>query len=100
MSKQITSAMRWHKEKHKEESDVLRHPANGEAWKHLDLLYPDFAQDSHNVRLDLAIDGFNPFGNMSTSYSMWPIILVQYNIPLWKCMKELFFILFLLISGL
>lgn len=52
MSKQIASAMRWHKEKRKEESNILRHPADGEAWKHLDLLYPDFAQDSRNVRLD------------------------------------------------
>ncbi|XP_052209223.1 uncharacterized protein LOC127812741 [Diospyros lotus] len=99
MSKQTTLAMRWHKEKRKEESNILSHPANGEAWKHLDLLYPDFAQDSRNVRLALATDGFNPFGNMSTSYSMWPVILVQYNMPLWKCMKEPFFMMSLLILG-
>nr|GFB73033.1 hypothetical protein [Tanacetum cinerariifolium] len=27
--------------------------------------------EPRNVRLGLAIDGFNPFGNLSQSYSMW-----------------------------
>jgi hypothetical protein len=24
---------------------------------------------------------------MSTSYSMWPVALASYNLPLWRCMK-------------
>ena len=48
--------------------DVLRHPADCEPWKSFDNLYPDFSSDSRNVRLGLASDGFNPFGNMSTSH--------------------------------
>ncbi|KAH7842869.1 hypothetical protein Vadar_009953 [Vaccinium darrowii] len=51
------------------------------------------------VRLGLATDGFNPFGNMSTSYSMWPVILMPYNLPPWMCMKEPFFMMSLLIPG-
>ncbi|XP_065860347.1 uncharacterized protein [Euphorbia lathyris] len=58
-----------------------------------------FAKDCRNVRLGLASDGFNPFGNMSTNYSMWPVVLVVYNLPPWKCMKEAFFILAMLIPG-
>ncbi|GJT16602.1 hypothetical protein Tco_0875308 [Tanacetum coccineum] len=47
----------------------------------------------------LTADGFNPFGNLSQSYSMWPIILTTYNLPPWLCMKETSFMLTLLIPG-
>nr|XP_048328552.1 uncharacterized protein LOC125422128 [Ziziphus jujuba var. spinosa] len=91
--------MRWHKEKRPNTNGVLRHPADGEAWKHFDEQYPIFAMDPRNVRLGAATDGFNPFSNMSTSYSMWPVMLVPYNLPPWKCMKKTFSIMSLLIPG-
>ncbi|KAK2652615.1 hypothetical protein Ddye_012471 [Dipteronia dyeriana] len=53
--------------------------------------------DGRNVRLGIASDGFNPFGNMSNSYSMWPVFVVPYNLPTWKCMKDPFFMMSLLI---
>ncbi|KAA0051194.1 uncharacterized protein E6C27_scaffold511G001540 [Cucumis melo var. makuwa] len=34
---------------------------------------------------------------MSTSYSMWPVVLIPYNLPPWKCMKESNFFISLLI---
>nr|GEV94950.1 hypothetical protein [Tanacetum cinerariifolium] len=41
----------------------------GRAWKNFDTKYPDFAKEPRNVRLGLAIDGFNPFGNLrKTAY--------------------------------
>ena len=49
--------------------------------------------------LGLASDGFNPFGNMSISYNMWPVVLIPYNLPPWMCMKKTFFMLSLLIPG-
>ncbi|GKD43116.1 hypothetical protein Tco_1267761 [Tanacetum coccineum] len=64
-----------------------------------DTKYPDFAAEPRNVRLELAADGFNPFGNLSQSYSMWPVILTTYNLPPWLCMKESSFMLTLLIPG-
>ncbi|KAL0560440.1 hypothetical protein IC582_000845 [Cucumis melo] len=91
--------MRWHREKRVEIDDVLRHPADAEGWKHFDSEFPDFASDPRNVRLGLASDGFNPFGQMSTSYSMWPVVLLPYNLPPWKCMKETNFFMSLLIPG-
>ena len=77
----------------------MRHPIDAQAWKNFDRQYLTFTTEPHNVCLGLAIDGFNPFGNMSDSYSMWPIILVPYNMPPWKCMKERFFMMSLLILG-
>ncbi|GKD83249.1 retrotransposon protein, putative, ty3-gypsy subclass [Tanacetum coccineum] len=47
----------------------------------------------------LAADGFNPFGNLNQSYSIWPVILTTYNLPPWLCMKESYFMLTLLIHG-
>jgi hypothetical protein len=58
--------MRWHAEGHTKDG-VLRHPADGEAWRSFDILNLHFMADSRNVRLSLTADGFNPFGNMSTS---------------------------------
>ncbi|GJY10468.1 zinc finger, PHD-type containing protein [Tanacetum coccineum] len=55
--------------------------------------------EPRNVRLGLAVDGFNSFGNLSQSYSMWPVILTTYNLPPWLCMKESSFMLTLLIPG-
>ncbi|XP_070029792.1 uncharacterized protein [Nicotiana sylvestris] len=52
-----------------------------------------------NVRLGLASDGFNPFGSMSNAYSMWPLVLIPYNLPPWICMKQSNILLSLLIPG-
>ncbi|WMV19289.1 hypothetical protein MTR67_012674 [Solanum verrucosum] len=99
MSSKTSVDMRWHKEKHLDEANVLRHPADSEAWKEFDKNHQWFAQEPRNIRLGLATDGFNPFGNMSTSYSMWPVILAPYNLPPWKCMKDPLMIMSLLIPG-
>ncbi|GJR85819.1 ribonuclease H-like domain-containing protein, partial [Tanacetum coccineum] len=37
----------------------------------------------------LVADGFNPFDNLSQSYSMWPVILTTYNLPLWSLIDDL-----------
>ena len=65
----------------------------------MDTHFPWFSQDPRNVRLGLAKDGFNPFRTMSISYSMWHVVLVPYNMPPRRCMKEMFFNLSLLILG-
>ncbi|KAF7152157.1 hypothetical protein RHSIM_Rhsim01G0140400 [Rhododendron simsii] len=68
-------------------------------WKHFDELFPYFAVELRNVRLEMATNGFNPFGHMSQSYSMCLVIMVPYNLPPWKCMKEPFCFTSLLIPG-
>ena len=51
------------------------------------------------MRLGLAVDGFNPFGNMNNSYSLWPVILIPYNLPPWLVMKDPFSLMSLHILG-
>ena len=53
--------------------------------------------DPCNIQLDLATDGFNLFGNLNISYSMWPMMLISYKVSSWKCMKESFIFMSLLI---
>lgn len=69
MSRKTAVDMRWHKGKRVDDG-ILRHLADGEAWKDFDRQHVVFAQEPRNVRLGLATDGFNPFGNMSNSYSV------------------------------
>ncbi|XP_015162178.1 uncharacterized protein [Solanum tuberosum] len=64
-----------------------------------DELHPSFAVDPRNVRLGLTSDGFQPFRNSKTSHSIWPVVLIPYNLPPWLCMKQENFILSMLIPG-
>ncbi|XP_042404102.1 uncharacterized protein LOC121993927 [Zingiber officinale] len=98
-SRHTARDMRWHDAERLKENGVLRHPADGSAWKMFDEKFPTFAMNPRNVRLGLATDGFNPFGSMSTTYSMWPVMVVPYNMPPWKCMKFENMMLSLLIPG-
>jgi len=67
---------------------LIRHPRDYEAWKKFDLLHRKFVGDLQNVRLGLASDGFNPFGNMSTNHIIWPMVLIPFNRLLLECMKQ------------
>ncbi|KAL0284551.1 UNVERIFIED_CONTAM: hypothetical protein Sradi_7194300 [Sesamum radiatum] len=77
----------------------MAHPSHGDAWKHFDRTHPSFASDARNVRLGLCTDGFSPFGNSSTPYSCWPVIITVYNLPPWMCMQEPFMFLNMVIPG-
>ncbi|CAL8992071.1 unnamed protein product [Prunus brigantina] len=80
------------------DDDVMRHPADGEAWKEFDRTFPDFAADPRNVRLGLATDGFNPYGVLNQHHSTWPIFVLPYNLPPWKCMKKEYMMMTVLIT--
>ena len=99
VSKEAAEETQWHKLKRQPQEKEMSHPADGEAWQDFDRQYPDFVEDARNIRLGLATDGFNPFGNMNTKYSMWPVIVVPCNLPPWACMEESNFLMTLLIPG-
>ncbi|XP_035546566.1 uncharacterized protein LOC109010822 [Juglans regia] len=99
LSTKIAAEMRWHKEKRLTDENFLRHPSDSKSWKAFDEAHSWFANDPCNVRLGLASDGFNPFNNMAKPYSIWPVILVPYNLPSWLCMKDQFFMTSLIIPG-
>ena len=98
-SKRTSEETQWHKKKRTPVDNVMSHPADGEAWKDFDTREPSFADDPRNLRLALATDGFNPFGNMSTQYSMWPVLLTPLNLPPWECVNPANCFMSLLIPG-
>ncbi|XP_071695093.1 uncharacterized protein [Rutidosis leptorrhynchoides] len=67
--------MTWHASGQSTEANKMHHPVDGTAWKNFNAKYPDFASEPRNVRLGLAVDGFNPFSDIGSTYSMWPVVL-------------------------
>ncbi|XP_019180260.1 PREDICTED: uncharacterized protein LOC109175457 [Ipomoea nil] len=92
------SHMRWHYE-NRREPGIMCHPSDGEAWKHFDRRFPDFAADPRNVRLGLCSDGFSPFGFNAKPYSCWPVMVVPYNLPPSMCMTTPYTFLTCIIPG-
>ncbi|XP_052171518.1 uncharacterized protein LOC127787497 [Diospyros lotus] len=99
MSSKSASSMRWHFDKRVDDG-VIRHPTDSMAWKDFDKVHPNFSSEPRNVRLGLASDGFQPFSNSRTPYSIWPVVLIPYNVEPWVCMKPSNFLLSMLIPGL
>ncbi|XP_048502914.2 uncharacterized protein LOC104883277 [Beta vulgaris subsp. vulgaris] len=97
MSRKTAKDMLWHKIERVDKKGEMSHPADSPAWKFIDKEYTSFASDPRNVRLGLACDGFQPFDN--STHSIWPVVLIPYNLPPWLCMKPHSFLLSLLIPG-
>jgi hypothetical protein len=98
-TKEASEEAQWRMKKRKSSEKEMNHPADGEAWREFDLEYPKFAEDGRNIRLGLATDGFNPFSEKNSKYSMWPVFVMPYNLPPWACMQESNFMMALLIPG-
>ncbi|KAL4575590.1 hypothetical protein LXL04_022438 [Taraxacum kok-saghyz] len=98
MCSKTASLMTWHHEGRVNDGKI-RHPADAEAWKDFDIKFPEFASEPRNVRLTLASDGFNPIRTMNVSNSIWPVVIIPYNLPPWLVMKQPNLILSLIIPG-
>ncbi|XP_022007380.1 uncharacterized protein LOC110906580 [Helianthus annuus] len=90
--------LRWHSEERKDDGK-LRHVADSPQWRNFDYDYPDFGNEVRNIRFGLSSDGINPFGNMSSRHSTWPVLLCIYNLPPCLCMKRKYIMMSLLIQG-
>ncbi|CAM8992321.1 unnamed protein product [Rhodiola kirilowii] len=99
MSSHTAEHMKWYKLRNKQQGE-LTHPSDGEEWKRFDSMHPSFSEEIRNVRLGLATDGFCPFNNgYAKQYSVWPVILVVYNLPPSMSMKDPYMFMTLLIPG-
>ncbi|XP_035841547.1 uncharacterized protein LOC110933931 [Helianthus annuus] len=76
-----------------------RHVADSPQWRTIDNKYPEFGKEMRNIRFGLSSDGMNPFGNMSSRRSTWPVLLCIYNLPPLLCMKRKYIMMSLLIQG-
>ncbi|XP_071694952.1 uncharacterized protein [Rutidosis leptorrhynchoides] len=90
--------LRWHAEERKKDGKI-RHVADSVQWRNIDNEFEDFGNEIRNIRLGLSLDGMNPFGDLSSGHSTWPVLLCIYNLPSWLCMKRKHIMLSLLIQG-
>ena len=90
--------MRWYHENASKDG-IMCHPVDSPTWKSIDSKWSNFSNDPRNVRLAMAVDGFNPFGSLSSTHIVCPVVLVTYNLPPWLCMKRSFCLFSLLITG-
>jgi len=88
----------WHANGRKSDG-LLRRAADLPQWKKIDTLYPQFGSDPRNLWLGLATDGMNPYGNLSSKHSSWPVLSIIYNLPYWLSMKRKYMMLSMMISG-
>ncbi|GJV82227.1 uncharacterized protein Tco_1518097 [Tanacetum coccineum] len=88
---------RWHAEERKKDGKI-RHVADSPQWRNVDNI-ENFGDEIRNIRFGLSSDGINPFGNMSSRHSTWPVLLCVYNLPPWLCMKRKYIMMSLLIQG-
>ena len=95
---EIAKHMTWH-HVHKSQGSKMRSVADSEQWKHLDRVYPDFAQVLSNLRLGLVGDGIIPYKNNAMKHSTFVLLITVYNLPPWLLTKKFFISLVALIPG-
>jgi hypothetical protein len=101
LCEETAQQIRWHKEgiHDSEDTDIMSHPVDAEAWQTLYHFDPEFAWDLRSVRLGLLTVGFQPYSSNSIVYSCWLVFVIPYNLPSNKCMKEGFIFLALVIPS-
>ena len=67
--------------KNKSQDDVLRILAYGSSFRCIEEKWPNLKEEPHNVKLSLAADGVNPFGELRSTYSVWPVFVINNNLP-------------------
>nr|ABA91694.2 transposon protein, putative, CACTA, En/Spm sub-class [Oryza sativa Japonica Group] len=90
--------LRWHAEE-RQQDGMLRHPADGSQWRNIDRKFKEFGKDARNIRFGLSTDGMNPFGEMSSGHSTWPVTMCIYNLPPWLCIKRKYIMMPIIIQG-
>ena len=90
--KAIAELISWHSS-HRSIDGKWRLGVDTPTWRHIDDTWPSFKEEPRNLRLELGMDSVNPFGFKSTSYIIWPVVVVKYNLPLSMAIKKGHFML-------
>ena len=82
------------------EDGVLWIPTDGSALNNIEEKWPIFKDELRNVRISLAANGFNPFGGLRSTYSVWPVFVINNNLPPWMMIKREHTMLEMIILGI
>ena len=63
-------------------------PVDGSTFSDIEEKWPHFKEEPQNIKISLAIDGVNPYGEMRSIYLVWPIFVINNKIPLWMSKKR------------
>ncbi|KAL3702522.1 hypothetical protein R1sor_020544 [Riccia sorocarpa] len=88
--------MTWHSSNRLTDGTMLL-VSDSPAVAHIEETWLEFARDPRHLRLGLASDGVSPYSIRSSTYSVWPVALMNYNIPPWFTTKKGFILLALII---
>ena len=87
-------------EKNRSQDDVLQMPIDISALNYIEEKWPIFKEEPRNVRLSLAVDGVNPFGELRSTYSVWPVFVINNNLPPWMSIKREHTMLAMIVPGI
>ena len=75
----------------------MRIPTDLIAMKHIEDTW--FKDEVSSLRLSIAMDGDNPYSLQNTNYYVWPIVVINNNIPSWLSVKNEHLMLSLIVPG-
>jgi hypothetical protein len=90
--------MDWHVA-NKSEDGVMKGPVDSKTWQIVEDRWRQFKEEPRHLRLGLAIDGVNPYSLQQSKYSVWPVVVLKYNLPPHLIMSNAFMWLALIIIG-
>jgi hypothetical protein len=86
--------------KKKSRDDVLIMLVDGSALNYIEEKWPIFKEEPRNVSLSLAADGVNPYGELHSTYSVWPVFVINNNLPPWMMIKREHTMLAMIVPGI
>ena len=92
----LAKHLRWHSSNHSTDGK-MRSAVDSKEWRFIH--YPDFDRDARNIRMGLVLDGVNPYNLQSSKHSVWPVLMVFYNLPPYLVTKRFFISLTMIIPG-
>ena len=93
------AALTWHAlQQH--DGEVMTHVSDSAQWQWINDRYSaEFGHEDRNIRMAMIADGFNPSGDKRSTYSIWAVMMINYNLAPWLCTKKYFMMLAVLIPG-
>ena len=73
---------------------------NGTAFTNIEERWPKFKEQPHNFNLSLVADSANPFGELRSIYLVWPIFVINNNVPPWMSIKREHIMLTMIVPGI
>ena len=83
----LTQFMDYHAH-NRSQDDIMWMPIDGLKFKEIEEKWPNFKEEPCNLKLSLATDSVNPFGEMRSTYLVCLVFVINNNIPPWLSIKR------------